>query len=249
MTDEILFFSNAPGLSEAFPVVHASKLMPDWMKKAFEHYKSRKETEDDYAPHIAKCPGIVKLMTTGYIVPMWHDVILENNSMDGNFKWTAPEKSLEDYLEGKPLFEKHFGEGVLDFVPRTRNQSKTLVKINTPWNVVSPVKLLFNPIPYPDDFIFEASSGVLDTTDSSNINIQGWWNITHGRHYLNAGYPLLHIIPLTEKPLKLVVRDANENDKKWIEKKKFLNSFSFTRDMKMKNVFKSVFTKHFKLGD
>lgn len=251
MTNEIIFFSNAPGLADAFPVVPASKLMPKWIKSAFENYKKRELNVEEYAPHITKCPAIVKLLSTGYIVPMWHDVILESKSVENELGWIIPDKSLADYLEGKPLFERHFDESVLNFIPRTRNQSNVLIKINTPWNVIAPngVKLLFNPIPYPDDFIFEASTGLLDTTESSNINIQGWWNITHGRHYLNAGTPLLHIIPITHEPLKLVVRDATENDKKWIEKKKFLNSFSFDRTSTMKSIFKKSFLKHFKLGE
>jgi hypothetical protein len=254
MKDEIIFFSSVPGLAEAFPIVHASKMMPTWMTNAFKDFKdSNKELKENKWPsvrrsHIAKCPGIVKLMTTGYIVPLWHDAVIEVDSTRGRgFEWTVPSEALtKDIFTSKALIENQ-PDHILKHLPRTWNQSNNFMKINTPWSVVAPqgVKLLFNPISYPDNALFDASIGFLDTDESTEVNIQGWWNVPHGSQLFPAGYPLVHIIPITERKLELVVRDANQKDNEWLEKKNYINSYSFDRTATYKNLFMKILRKYF----
>lgn len=247
MKDEIVFFSSVSGLADAFPVVPASKLMPNWLTNAFKDYKGTPK-ETIRKSHIAKCPGIVKLMSTGYIVPLWHDAAIDVDSTRGpGFDWTVPTETLvKDVFSEKTLFDIQ-PEHIMKHLPRTWNQSSNFMKINTPWSVVAPqgVKLLFNPIPYPDNALFEASIGILDTDESTEVNIQGWWNVPHGNALFPAGYPLVHIIPITEKKLNLVVRDANEKDKEWLKKKDYLNSYSFDRTSSYKNLFIKTLRKYF----
>lgn len=164
MKNEIVFFSSVPGLAEAFPIVPASKMMPSWMMNAFKDYKETKENNPSVVrkSHIAKCPGIVKLMSTGYIVPLWDDAVIEVDSTKGRgFEWTIPTEALiKDVFTSKALFESQ-PDHILEHLPRTWNQSKNFMKINTPWSVVAPqgVKLLFNPISYPDNALFDAVVG------------------------------------------------------------------------------------------
>lgn len=152
----------------------------------------------------------------------------------------------KDIFPDKPLIDTQ-SEEIMQHIPRTWNQSKTFIKINTPWSIIAPpdVKLLFNPVPYPDNSIFESAVGILDTDESTECNIQGWWNVKHGNQLLPVGYPLVHIIPITEKKFNLTVRDATEKDKEWLKKRNYINSFSFYRTPVYKNLLVKTLRKYF----
>ena len=62
---------------------------------------------------------------------------------------------------------------------------------------------------------------------SSELNIQMYWNKMSGKRIVKAGTPLAQLIPLTEKEYSFEVRDKNENDTKWLKKRKYLNAYSF----------------------
>ena len=98
------------------------------------------------------------------------------------------------------------------------------------------------PLPYPDTFEFESAIGLLDPSISSEINIQGYWNLQNQSHTIKAGTPLCQIIPVTEQSLKLVVRDMNYKDELWIKKKKYLNYFSFILN---RQKVKEAYVRHF----
>lgn len=248
---EIIFFSTVPGLSDAFPILPATKAMPQWMKTAQSKFMEAKENANGMRfSHITRCPGIVEIMTKGYVVPMWHDVMVETDFRKGpGFGWTVPTSTLaEELMKEKNLLGTHSSDGVMEFIPRTHNQSKIFMKINTPWHIVTPkdVKVLFLPISYPDDSMYESTTGILDTKITTEINVQGWWNLLNGRHLLPAGYPLMQILPLTDETFKLTVRDANESDQEWLKKRKYFNSFSFgPLKGSLKNIIKNAYIKHF----
>ena len=85
--------------------------------------------------------------------------------------------------------------------------------------------------------------GILDPGFSSEINVQGYWNKKIGVHLIKAGTPIAQLIPLTEKSYDYVVRDMNQNDERWIKKRKYLNFFSFQF---ARNVVKNAYIKHVK---
>jgi hypothetical protein len=83
------------------------------------------------------------------------------------------------------------------------------------------------PITYPDSHEFENAIGILDPGVSCEINFQLWWNIKDGETLLKAGTPMVHLIPLSPELYDVVCRDMTEHDKTWINKRKYLQHFSF----------------------
>lgn len=245
--NEITFFSKVAGLAEVFPIQPATKFIPQWMKTAQSHYKSiKKETEFTRINHIARCPGIVDLMTTGYVITSWHDVIIETDPSKGsNFTWTIPNTGLFEVSESNKLLDGQNHPGILEFIPR-HGKSDIIVKVNTPWHIITPkdVKVLMLPIAYPDEDIFEATPGILDPKISTEVNIQMWWNIRKGSYMIKAGTPLAHLIPLTERKLNLVVRDMNNWDSLWLKKRKFFTAFTFN-PVQNKKIEGAAYENHF----
>lgn len=226
---KIEFFSTVSGLTETFPIIDSRKSIPKWMYSARQQYQNKKE------PSITRCPGIVELMTSGFIVPAWHDIEIHAENTISSY---APSSDLETLL-GKPPLQTQDGNGIAKFIPKRPWSHKDILKINTPWHIKSNLKFLMIPIPYPDSFGFESTIGILDPSISSEINIQGYIN-GNGVLDIKAGDPLCQLIPLTEKTYKLVVRDMNTKDSLWIKKRAFFNNLSFILN---KSLIKNAYDK------
>lgn len=236
------FFSTVPGLTETFPIRPAKEVLPRWIYSARTDYLKHKDTYDQ---HIYRCPGIIDVLTTGYVIPAWHDIDIET---DGDrFKMTIPDQELEKML-GKDTVQEQTHNGLIRFVPKRPWSVKSILKINTPWHVMAPrgVKFLMVGMPYPDDFGFESATGILDPGYSSELNVQGYWNFPKpGKYSIKAGTPLAQIIPITEKNFNYVVRDASDRDSLWLKKRRYLTFFGFIFN---RSKTKDAYIKHIEKG-
>ena len=234
---KIEFFSTISGLAETFPIKPVQEMIPKWVYAAKSDYMK----SDKRDIHIFRCPGIFDMFSTGYVVTSWLDIELKTN--DVGFNVTIPDPTLQEML-GKDVVQSQTHDGLVKHIPKKPWAVKSILKINTPWNVIVPknIKLLMLPLPYPDTFEFECAIGLLDPSISSEINIQGYWNLQNQSHTIKAGTPLCHIIPVTEQSLKLIVRDMNYKDELWIKKKKYLNYFSFILN---RQKLKEAYVRHF----
>ena len=242
--DTIEFFSVAPGLPELFPIIPASQYRAQWMIAAKNDWV---ETKQKYTKsrltHLYQCPGIFDLFNHGYIIPLWHDLLIKTDGNNKNFSWSIPSGTLNNY-RGKEVVGTH-KPGLDKFLPKRPWSLDQVVKLDTPWNVIAPkgVKFLMLPIAYPDDFTFENAIGILDPSISTEVNLQLHWNNVKGETLLKAGTPIGHLIPLTEKKYDLVVREMNDHDRRWLEKRNFFMSVFFREN---RNLLKDFYYKHFK---
>jgi len=240
---KIEFYSTVPGLPDLYPIVKAKDAMPAWTKIARDSYVKKKNRTLGSMSHIYQCPGIFDLFKHGFVVPMWHDVIISTNGNPDEFTWTVPSSDLASLTPEVNIVENQ-SNGVGTEMPIKPWSLNTFVKINTPWHVVAPrgVKLLMLPIAYPDNFEFESSIGILNPGYSNEINIQLYYNVQKGDVLIKAGTPLAHIIPLSEKDYDIVCREMNSLDKFWLDKKKYFRSANFTFK---RNIIQDLYYKHF----
>jgi len=243
----IEFFSTIPGVAEAFPIIEAKNYKPDWTKSAIKDLSERKNKKDFHYDtgrftHVSYCPGIFDLFKTGYIVPMWYDVNIKTEKNKPGFSWEVADKNF-GALSDMKFIDTH-NEKITDFIPKRKGTSNSIVKINTPWNVIVPegLKLLCLPLNYPDHYDYESTTGLLDPSQSSELNVQMNWNVENGERLIKAGTPLMHVIPLSEKTFNFEVRTANDKDLKWTTMQKYIKTFSFgpTRQLASK-IYKRFF--------
>jgi hypothetical protein len=233
---KIEFFSSIDGVAETYPIVESRTEIPQWMRNAQQEFKQMKH----YDFHIARCPGIIDVFTTGYIVKAWHDIAIK--STESGLETVVPAIELENLLE-KPAVQVQGAQGVAKHIPKRPWSNKHILKINTPWHIISDCKFLMIPIPYTDQFEIESCIGVLDPSISSEINIQGYVNGL-GEFTIKAGTPLAQLVPLSNSKYDFVVRDKNEKDTAWLKKRKFLNSISFNLSKaKINQAYRNFFNK------
>jgi hypothetical protein len=235
---EIVFFSAIPGLAETFPIRHARDMLPSWLQTArLEYIKGDKRDQT-----VVRCPGIIDILTTGYIISTWHDFDI-NIDKDGKVYFLAPDEKITKMLPDKDSLQMQNGDGMAKHLPKRPWSHPNILKINTPWNILAPkgLKFLVVPLPYTDGFEFESNMGVLDPGYSTELNIQGYLNLGPGKHSFKAGTPIAQIIPLSGETFKTTVRDMNDTDETWYKKRKWLNFFSFVYN---RNRVKEAYERH-----
>jgi hypothetical protein len=240
---DLIFFSSIDGVADVCPILPANQILPNWVSAVKENYVNEKKNRIDRVGHLYQCPGIFDLYNYGFIVPAWHDFTIKTEFNRDSFSWKIPNQELSVLMGNTNLIGTH-QKSITDFLPRPPTSINQIVKINTPWHAVAPkgIKFLVLPIAYPDSFEFNSHIGILDPAVSSEINIQLNWNIKDGEILVKAGTPLAHIIPLSNEKFNIICRNATEKDFKWLNKRNFLNNFTF----KLKrNLIKDFYYKHF----
>lgn len=242
---KIEFVSLVPGLVDVYPIIPAKDYRPDWVKSARDDFieKNKKVITKDFH-HIYHCPGIFELFNEGYIVPMWHDIIIDTNGDRENYRYQVPSDTIINLMPDNPIITHH-GE-LAKQLPYPDHSMKLVMKFNTPWRIVAPkgLRFLVIPLSYPDTFTFTSVSGILDPSFSNEINIQVFWNAINETVYLKAGTPMMQIIPLSEKNYEMICREKNRLDDLWEWKRKFIWQSSWSVK---KNLARKAFWKNFNL--
>jgi hypothetical protein len=227
---KIIFFSTIIGVADAFPVIKAGEYRPTWIAGARQKYEEKKEKMDGAKFfHVYRCPGIFDLMNQGYIVTCPWDVTIETRGDGADFRWRTPEDEELRTLLGDHPVQGHMADAIADSLPIKPGRLKSIIKFTTSWNVIAPegVKFLIVPIPYPDSYEFESTPGILDSSISSELNAQLYWNKLEGRHTVLAGTPLFQLIPLTDEKFEVEVRNATPSDLDWVKRRRYFLNISF----------------------
>jgi|TARA_B110000908_G_scaffold75240_2_gene90621 hypothetical protein len=238
---KIEFYSTIPGVADVYPITPAKEFSPRWMKACKADYIKNKSFKRP--SHLQQCPGIFDLFKHGFIIPLWHDSLIRTERDKEGFAYVHPSEVLSDMREGDPVASH--SHSITKWLPKRPQSIAPIMKFNTPWHVIAPkgVKFLMTAVAYTDTYEFEACTGILDPSVSTELNVQGYWNKHNGETMLRAGQPLAHLIPLTENEYDYEVRDANEHDLAWSKKRTYFHIHSFNLN---KGLFKDMYHKHFR---
>ena len=142
--EKIEFFSKIDGVADAYPIIPANKFRPKWMSRCKQNYIDNKDR--NLPSHLYQCPGIFDLYNYGFILPLWHDVIIKTQGGQPGFQYVNPSETLSKLLEGDPVTSQP--PDISRWLPKRPHSIEAIVKFNTPWHVVTPknVKLLITPI-------------------------------------------------------------------------------------------------------
>lgn len=200
----VRFYSVEPGIPEVFPVTPSSKIKRKWM--------SIEQPDDpDNGPMFTKnCPGIKKLVGSGWVITAPADFIIQTNGDGVTFRWLEARKFTrvtDGWNNYVGFHNQHQTEIILDDSTKCL---KTAVKLDTPWRVQASDDMMFLQIPvaYNNESRFTAATGLFDPRFGHVVNVQLLWHVTEGETLVRAGTPLCQYIPVKRDYLNINNHDV-----------------------------------------
>lgn len=199
---KVEFLTSMKRLAELYPPVPSGKMMPEWLRKAPTHLPYRMDDNTDVKT-IKTCPGVVDLVSQGYIMPAWTDFVLDRrvdehgDSSTINTGW-------------RPDMNGHFLEEQVIMNP-PEGHSKYVLKIDGPWLMITEPgwSTLVLPLPYSEEHRFNVMPGIIDTDIAHQMNFI-FTLPNPGRVEIEAGDPIFQMIPFKREKFDMEVTVSHE---------------------------------------
>ena len=199
MTINLRMITDNQAAFEMFPIEPASDVKPDWLSEM----RTRIQTDPTVKsvqttmPTLKACTGIRDTLEDGFILRAWCDfsVII---FPDGGFQYahgaSAPNRSVE--IHAREQYQSVW-------------PNHTAIKLVSPWAAVEKTGCRFMVVPAvyhsPNLTKHFMPHGVIDFKYQHSVNpfIVAEWKDKPYEIFISAGTPLLHVIPMTDKRVKL----------------------------------------------
>lgn len=232
-------FSNLiPGVEKVHPIVPASSVKFDWVKKINNSIIEKNKTLpiQEQKGNTAQCPGIFDIMKQGFIVTAPFDVVIKTFGDKNNFEWQMnidPAKLSAQV--NRPYISAHSADQLKDFTLQRKDSLDIIIKLNTYWSIFSNKDLIFlqMPIPYPDNNNFSVCHGIIDTRKYCDLILQLQWHCLNDAILIKAGTPLCQLIPLHKNlNVDLIVETMSDSDLYKSKAYGYLTMHRFTKNWK-----------------
>lgn len=210
------FYPRYDLLASDAPIIPAVRFTRGWIaghKKAFKaSVKTGPLVSNAHALSTHRCPALVTLFSSGYIVPAHRDFCIhtsgdiENPTVLEGSSVGIPDPN-SDLSHGSIISSAPFGPHMLGGIhrPYPERTPNMIFKLEPVWSVWAPrdITLLILGVPFADNYDFTIVPGFLDTQLNPLIQPLLWWH-HHDRRdvYIKKGTPLLQLIPISRSDLK-----------------------------------------------
>jgi hypothetical protein len=188
MSNLITFSTGDKEALELFPVVPASKIIPEWFKDTPVEIPEIEPWTKAHTPTIKRCMPVLDYMTTGYIIRATYQMHIVEQLDDGfmkdfDFKSRNSDKSLGKH----PHFQAPF---------KTDGKKSHYLKIYQPWHIKTPpgYSCMFYDPYYHMRESFSLFPGVVDTDRHDEpVGLVGL--IKQKEFMIQPGDPLMVVFP------------------------------------------------------
>lgn len=197
----IITFKAEEHFKDAFPhPIPASKNVPEWFKKMSGNVYSKKENpkqfpvvmgsdgKGQFSLTIKKCPPILDYLCSGYIIPLWTDILVERIK-DGGERYTWHDGNY-DWIRNH-AFEQVKGSILLDDMKNNRD----VYKLMSPWTVKTPPGyscLFFSPRYHKRKI--KILPAIVDTDVYHEVNFPFFYT-GEDQDMISRGEPIVQVLP------------------------------------------------------
>lgn len=192
-------FTNFGGITKLFPIESSSAFMPEWFKKL--PTTAQTDTGGNVGT-VKLCPGITDTLKAGIVIPVWCDMFVDH--ANGVVK-TEP----EEMADGHPSWQ--WGNHSLF-------KGYHHLKISSPWRFREKTGAKFmmtNSFWNDPQTNYFVPNGILDFKYQTTTNINIWIPKNKfggsGKFLLEAGNPLVQIIPLEDKEIVIHMQEVSDD--------------------------------------
>ena len=187
----IEFIVEDPTLVEAFPIVPAKKMVPDWYKNLEKYAEPIHTYEHEKSwPTIKNCMPVQDYITSGYIIPNCYEVDIKNlREADGSLS-SRTNLSEPNYIGGHPHRQCPV---------KTKGQDRHFFKFQQPWKIVTPPGyscFIYQPFYFFEER-FTILPGIVDTDKHDlTVSLPAINNMPEDHLYtIDPGTPLVVVHP------------------------------------------------------
>lgn len=196
----ILFASNEVGahVSPITAVKPANQFKPEWLvhQRGYENSRDRFEN----------CPGMHDWMVHGYIIPAYTDIHIKANVAGTHVKVDAPLKNPPGQMSNLVT------AGLPPIEPSVKHEA---LKIPMPWAIFTKTGYSAHVLPaiYHSPFLRDlyVYPGIVDFDVFHTINFV-FTPLRECEIFIQAGTPLLQVIPFKREKVTAVCRKVTENE-------------------------------------
>jgi hypothetical protein len=221
-------FTYSKQVAETYPIANAMRYAPNWWKSLSASYKKDKNNMTITQPTMKMCYGFSELYKTGFILPLWTDIQINLNNGIMNYHSAMDKVTLTIHDP------RDRGSNFDDYIH---------MKLVSPWFLEEKTGLHFLSIPCTwSQLGLEADinmvPGMLRFDSQISTNVNFFLNKNHTDVVLQAGLPLTHFIPLTDRTVKIHTHvlhyDEYLTKSTSYEMSRFANSFYHTLKLRGK---------------
>lgn len=222
-----MFTPNAAAFEYAKPAL-AEEFYPNWWKKLPRHQEIRNAAGTTYAvPNMRGCAGFIDQYRHGFIVPMWSDLAVA--MQPDTYHWQFADQVSTAFT--------HNPEQAGSFL--TDDDMRSL-KLITPWVAATKESVYWQIVQplwsqgFQTDWVVPPA--VVNFSQIGNMNINMLVRGTGSPKDFLIPYktPMVHYVPMCEKPIKLKLHLVSEDEFKRIHEKDRPLAFVYSHFKKLK---------------
>jgi hypothetical protein len=201
--DEVVLYcyTNRPDVFYNYPVVKSAYMIPEWFKRLPS--KTKVDTDKlEFEFSMKSCAGFTGLFKKGVMMPFWSDLAFTAESKDGvtgSYKWR--------FADGMTSAEYHAESQRGEYLPA---KEYCHLKIESPWvlHCEEDVDWLWQqPVwnqDHPEHKLTLPAVVNYSRISDTNVNIMVPRQSNDIFTIFPAGEPIVQLIPLTERPVRVV---------------------------------------------
>jgi hypothetical protein len=213
-----------------FPIDYSSRFFPEWWRqlpKEFEHTAVPAGLDPKLAPTMKSCVGFTRYFNQGVTMPLWSDLRIDITTDPLQYHWDmvdgdGHESQVHDFRQMGTYLDPH-QYGQLKITPKWIFSCQE--DVNWVWTQNTWCAKSFDIILPP---------GILNFRYAGGVAVNMFFSLAKQQTFkLDAGQPLVNIIPMSERPVKIHLHEvSNEEYSKIISRDR---AFTYGRNKYKKN--------------
>lgn len=203
---DLFCYTNNKTAYEYFPISKARDFIPQWWKDLPINTpnpgcENEIQSDSNQALTMKRCPGIIEYYKKGFMLPLWSDVEFINNNKNISFSMASPvgESRFEFHspIQKGEFLSNDIWEHIKIISPWVFETSENVdfLYLQPHWNLNELNKDILIPNGHIDFYINHATEIQLFFNKKTSDTVTA----------IKAGMPMIHLIPLTDKKIKLHV--------------------------------------------
>jgi hypothetical protein len=187
---------------------YAIKFMPDWWKKMPSYYTEKNNLY--HSPTMKGCEGFKNSFLNGFMIPMWSDLILDVGPKGTNgYGWQFSDRESSIVIHPFKQMNSYLDETNIQHFKLTCPWSFKCNK-DIKWVWTDP---LWNRI-HSNDYTILPGIVSFKFALQGNVNLFVYREEKSKLIKINFGQPVTHLVPMTEKKLKIKHHLVSEDEYK-----------------------------------